>query len=185
VPIVVLAFLSDPEVVGKTLKHLGLPLSAPALTPARSSPVPFNGGHLRKTHPGSPPRLPCPRGGAPRRGTAPFRRDPDASLDRDQMTSQGASARGDTAARAGWATSAPVEPDVGVFGESTTGFPHRARDSVPCRSPRDLERTWIHPRRSAMVLPAGSEWGEGRPGAVDRPISYQHRQILRFGPRLA
>ena len=34
---IVLAFLTDPEVVGKILKHLGLPLSAPALTPARSS----------------------------------------------------------------------------------------------------------------------------------------------------
>jgi hypothetical protein len=41
---VVLAFLTDPEVVGKILRHLGLPLSAPALTPARSSAVPSQGG---------------------------------------------------------------------------------------------------------------------------------------------
>lgn len=36
VPMVVLAFLSDPEVVG-ILKHLGLPTTVPALAPARSS----------------------------------------------------------------------------------------------------------------------------------------------------
>jgi hypothetical protein len=34
---VVLAFLSDPEVVCKILRHLGLPVSAPVLTSARSS----------------------------------------------------------------------------------------------------------------------------------------------------
>lgn len=34
---VVLALLSDPEVVGKILRHLGLPTMAPALLPARSS----------------------------------------------------------------------------------------------------------------------------------------------------
>ena len=34
---VVLAFLSDPEVVGKILKHLGLPTVAPAVAPARST----------------------------------------------------------------------------------------------------------------------------------------------------
>jgi hypothetical protein len=34
---IVLAFLTDLEVVGKILKHLGLPIFAPALTPARSS----------------------------------------------------------------------------------------------------------------------------------------------------
>jgi hypothetical protein len=33
---VVLAFLSDPDVVSKILRHLGLPVSAPALAPARS-----------------------------------------------------------------------------------------------------------------------------------------------------
>jgi len=32
----VLAFLTDPEVVQKILAHLGLPTSAPALTPART-----------------------------------------------------------------------------------------------------------------------------------------------------
>ncbi len=37
VPMVVLAFLSDPEVVGKILRHLGLPTTAPVLAPARSS----------------------------------------------------------------------------------------------------------------------------------------------------
>jgi hypothetical protein len=37
VPMVVLAFLSDPKVVGKILKHLALPTIAPALAPARSS----------------------------------------------------------------------------------------------------------------------------------------------------
>jgi len=34
---VVLAFLSDPEVVGKILKHLGLPTLPPALAAARPS----------------------------------------------------------------------------------------------------------------------------------------------------
>ena len=33
----VLAFLSDPEVVCKILRHLGLPVAAPTLVPARSS----------------------------------------------------------------------------------------------------------------------------------------------------
>jgi hypothetical protein len=37
VPMIVLAFLTDPEVVGKILCHLGLPLAAPALAPASSS----------------------------------------------------------------------------------------------------------------------------------------------------
>ena len=37
---IVLAFLSDPEVVGKILYHLGLPATAPA----RSSAVPSKGG---------------------------------------------------------------------------------------------------------------------------------------------
>jgi hypothetical protein len=36
---IVLALLSDPEVVGEILHHLGLPTTAPALTPARSVPV--------------------------------------------------------------------------------------------------------------------------------------------------
>jgi hypothetical protein len=34
---IVLALLSDHEVVGKILRHLGLPATAPALAPARSS----------------------------------------------------------------------------------------------------------------------------------------------------
>jgi hypothetical protein len=34
---VVLAFLTDPEVVSKILRHLGLAIAAPALAPARSS----------------------------------------------------------------------------------------------------------------------------------------------------
>jgi hypothetical protein len=37
---ILLAFPTDPEVVGKILRHLRLPLSAPALTPTRSSAVP-------------------------------------------------------------------------------------------------------------------------------------------------
>ena len=37
VPMVVLAFLSHPDVVEKILRHLGLPVHAPALAPARSS----------------------------------------------------------------------------------------------------------------------------------------------------
>jgi hypothetical protein len=37
VPMVVLAFLTDPEVVGKILRHLELPTTAPALAPSRSS----------------------------------------------------------------------------------------------------------------------------------------------------
>jgi hypothetical protein len=37
---VVLAFLSDPAVVSKILNHLGLPVTAPALAPARSSALP-------------------------------------------------------------------------------------------------------------------------------------------------
>ena len=37
VPMIVLAFLTDPEVVGKILRHLGLPVSAPLIAPARSS----------------------------------------------------------------------------------------------------------------------------------------------------
>jgi hypothetical protein len=34
---IVLAFLSDPEVVHKILSHLGIPTCVPALAPARSS----------------------------------------------------------------------------------------------------------------------------------------------------
>jgi hypothetical protein len=34
---IVLAFLTDLEVVGKILRHLGLPTTAPALAPSRSS----------------------------------------------------------------------------------------------------------------------------------------------------
>jgi hypothetical protein len=34
---VVLAFLTDPKVVVKILRHLGLPTTAPALAPSRSS----------------------------------------------------------------------------------------------------------------------------------------------------
>jgi hypothetical protein len=41
---IVLALLSDPEVVGKILLHLGLPTTVPALAPARSSAVPSRGG---------------------------------------------------------------------------------------------------------------------------------------------
>jgi hypothetical protein len=35
---IVLAFLTDPELVEKILRHLGLPWSAPSLAPARSLP---------------------------------------------------------------------------------------------------------------------------------------------------
>jgi hypothetical protein len=41
VPMVVLAFLTDPEVVGKILTHLGLSTTAPTLTPARPSAQPL------------------------------------------------------------------------------------------------------------------------------------------------
>ena len=37
VPMLVLAFLTDPDVVGKILRHLGLPAAAPALARSRSS----------------------------------------------------------------------------------------------------------------------------------------------------
>jgi hypothetical protein len=37
VPMAVLAFLTDPEVVGKILRHLGLPTAAPLVARARSS----------------------------------------------------------------------------------------------------------------------------------------------------
>ena len=36
VPMVVLALLTDPDVVGRILRHLGLPVCAPALAAARS-----------------------------------------------------------------------------------------------------------------------------------------------------
>ncbi len=36
----VLAFLTDPDVVGKILRHLGLPTTAPALASAGRSPQP-------------------------------------------------------------------------------------------------------------------------------------------------
>ncbi len=35
-PMIVLAFLTDPEAVGKILRQLGLPYSAPVLSPVRS-----------------------------------------------------------------------------------------------------------------------------------------------------
>ncbi len=38
---VVLVFLTDPDVVGKTLRHLGLPSCAPALSPARRPGMPL------------------------------------------------------------------------------------------------------------------------------------------------
>ena len=41
VPMTVLAFLSDPDVVYKILRHLGLPICAPALAPARSTTQPL------------------------------------------------------------------------------------------------------------------------------------------------
>jgi hypothetical protein len=41
VPMVVLAFLTEPEVVAKILRHLGLPTVAPLLASARSSPEPL------------------------------------------------------------------------------------------------------------------------------------------------
>jgi hypothetical protein len=60
VPMVVLAFLTDPEVVEKILRHLGLPTCAPALAPAGSMPcqqlplqqlAPFSGPALGCTVP--------------------------------------------------------------------------------------------------------------------------------------
>jgi hypothetical protein len=47
VPMTVLAFLSDPQVVGKILKHLGLPTTAPALA-AANRPAPALGFVLPK-----------------------------------------------------------------------------------------------------------------------------------------
>ena len=41
VPMVVLAFLTDPDVVGRILRHLGLSSCVPALSPARSSGLPL------------------------------------------------------------------------------------------------------------------------------------------------
>ena len=46
VPMTVLAFLTDPEVVGKILRHLGLPTSAPALAAATRAPQPDLGLEL-------------------------------------------------------------------------------------------------------------------------------------------
>ena len=40
VPMTVLAFLTDPDVVGRILRHLGLPTTAPALASAGRSPQP-------------------------------------------------------------------------------------------------------------------------------------------------
>ncbi|MBD3162080.1 MAG: hypothetical protein GF328_08235 [Candidatus Latescibacteria bacterium] len=37
----VLAFLTAPHVVGKILRHLGLPVTVPELSPVRSSPLGF------------------------------------------------------------------------------------------------------------------------------------------------
>ncbi|MBU1948385.1 MAG: hypothetical protein KJ970_01195 [Candidatus Eisenbacteria bacterium] len=42
VRMVVLTFLTDPKVVGKILRHLGLAATAPALSPARPSDPPIN-----------------------------------------------------------------------------------------------------------------------------------------------
>jgi len=41
IPMTILAFLSDPDVVYKILRHLGLPICAPALAPARSMAQPL------------------------------------------------------------------------------------------------------------------------------------------------
>jgi hypothetical protein len=68
----VLAFLSDPQVVGKILKHLGLPTMAPALAAATTSaPVlgfvlpeddggPAEAGDGRNPGPGQPSTRPPP-----------------------------------------------------------------------------------------------------------------------------
>ena len=72
VPMTVLAFLSDPQVVGKILKHLGLPTMAPALAAASlSAPVlgfvlpendagPAEAGDGRNPDPGQPSTRPPP-----------------------------------------------------------------------------------------------------------------------------
>jgi hypothetical protein len=72
VPMTVLAFLSDPEVVGKILRHLGRPTVAPALAASRG-PAPALGfvlpqdeagpadvGHGGDTCPGEPATRPPP-----------------------------------------------------------------------------------------------------------------------------
>jgi hypothetical protein len=41
VPMTVLAFLTDPDVVGGILRHLGLPTTAPALVPAQAPAPPL------------------------------------------------------------------------------------------------------------------------------------------------
>jgi hypothetical protein len=55
---VVLAFLTDPDVLGRILQHLGLPSVAPALAPARSSAAPL----------GLAMSMPMPDGGPSREG---------------------------------------------------------------------------------------------------------------------
>jgi hypothetical protein len=57
-PMVVLAFLTDPDVLGRILQHLGLPSVAPALAPARSSAAPL----------GLAMSMPMPDGGPGREG---------------------------------------------------------------------------------------------------------------------
>ena len=64
VPMVVLAFLTDPDVVGKILDHLGLPTCAPGLGPANSES--WQQFLVQDMAPLSSPALGCtwPEGGA-------------------------------------------------------------------------------------------------------------------------
>ena len=57
---VVLAFLTNPDILRKILGHLGLPTTAPAVTKARSSVSPL-GFDLPEPDPGSEPAQPHER----------------------------------------------------------------------------------------------------------------------------
>ena len=73
VPMTVLAFLTDPDVVGRILRHLGLSTSAPALAPA-GSPQPELGFALAEES-GASGRDQGAGGGGPV-GTEPLVRPP-------------------------------------------------------------------------------------------------------------
>jgi len=72
-PMTVVAFLTDPKVVGKILAHLGLPASPPRLSPARLLAQVELFDEWQGDHPS--PALPRTRGRAPPRPSAPSTRD--------------------------------------------------------------------------------------------------------------